>query len=77
MSFHKGSRGQAEEAPADFYDKTRQLLLEATRDRDEAKLRRAAIRIDGARFNDLSDSRQEDLLALYSGAMVATGALSP
>lgn len=33
-------------------------------------MRRAAIRIDGERFNHLSDDRQEDLLELYGAAMV-------
>ncbi len=59
------------------YDKTRELLLEASRDRDEAKLRRASIRIDGERFSALSDERQEELLMLYAAAMSATGALAP
>jgi hypothetical protein len=78
MSFPtKGRRGEAEKAPADFYHRTRQLLLEAAKDRDEAKLRRCSIRIDGARFNDLSDERQLDLLTLYSSAMAACGVLAP
>lgn len=69
--------GPVEKTPADFYADTRTLLLEAARDRDEPKLRRAAIRINGARFNDLSDSRQEDLRQLYAGALAANGALAP
>lgn len=66
-----------EETAAVFYDFTRRLLLDAAAKRDEALLRRAAIRVDSARFSALSESRQQDLLELYSGAMVACGALSP
>lgn len=74
ISHPKGTSGLT---PDDFYRTTRTLLIDARRNRDEALLRRAAIRIDGDRFNALSDDRQEDLLELYSGAMVACGALSP
>lgn len=66
-----------EETAAAFFDYTRRLLLETIQKRDPAKLRRCAIRIDSDRFKALSDSRQDDLLELYSGAMVACGALSP
>lgn len=66
-----------EETAATFYDYTRRLLIDARHKRDMALLRRCAIRIDSARFNALSDARQEDLLELYSGAMVACGSLSP
>jgi len=61
----------------EFYRVTRELLIEARRKRDAELLRRGAIRIDGERFNALSDDRQEDLLELYAGAMSATtGAFS-
>jgi len=70
-------KGTAGLTPAEFYSTTRTLLIDARRNRDEALLRRAAIRIDGARFNDLSDDRQEDLLELYAAAMAANGAFSP
>lgn len=63
--------------PAEFYSTTRTLLIDARRSRDEALLRRAAICIDGERFNHLSDDRQEDLLELYGAAMQACGAFSP
>ena len=70
-------KGTAGLTPAEFYSTTRTLLIDARRDRDEAKLRRAALRIDGERFNHLSDDRQEDLLELYGAAMVACGAYQP
>ena len=70
-------KGTAGLTPAEFYSTTRTLLIDARRNRDEALLRRAAIRIDGARFNDLSEDRQEDLLELYAAAMQANGAFSP
>ena len=76
MSFPKGTAGSPTNA-AEFYSTTRTLLIEARRNRDEALLRRAAIRIDGARFNDLSEDRQEDLLELYAAAIHAVGALAP
>lgn len=61
----------------EFYTITRELLIDARRKRDSELLRRGAIRIDGERFNHLSDDRQEDLLELYGAAMVACGAFSP
>lgn len=70
-------KGTAGLTPAEFYSTTRELLIDARRDRDEAKLRRASIRIDGERFNALSDDRQEDLLELYAAAMSACGAFAP
>lgn len=70
-------KGTAGLTPAEFYSTTRTLLIDARRNRDEALLRRAAIRIDGARFNDLSDDRQEDLLELLGAAMNACGVLAP
>lgn len=76
MSFPKGSAGSPTNA-AEFYSTTRELLIDARRKRDEALLRRGAIRIDGERFNALSDDRQEDLLQLYGAAMVACGAFAP
>ena len=69
-------KGTAGLTPAEL-STTRELLIEARRKRDEALLRRASIRIDGERFNHLSDDRQEDLLELYGAAMVACGAYSP
>lgn len=77
MSFHKGRRGQAEEAPADFFEVTRDLLRTALHDRHEPSLRRAAIRIDGAKFNELDDDHQERLLQLYASALAANGAMQP
>lgn len=65
------------ETAADFYLKTKALLDTARVDRDEPALRRAAIRIDSAKFNGLTDDQQAELLMLYSAAMSATGALSP
>lgn len=70
-------KGTAGLTPAEFYSTTRTLLIDARRNRDEALLRRAAIRIDGARFNDLSEDRQEDLLQLYGAAMNACGSFAP
>jgi hypothetical protein len=78
MSFPRNREAASvKETAADFYSRTRELLIEARRDRDEAKLRRGAIRIDGERFNHLSDDRQEDLLELYAAAMNACGVLAP
>lgn len=76
MSFPKGSAGSPTNA-AEFYSTTRELLIDARRKRDESLLRRGAIRIDGERFNALSDDRQEDLLQLYRAAMVACGCYAP
>ena len=76
MSFPKGSGGSPT-STAEFYSTTRELLIDARRKRDEALLRRGAIRIDGERFNALSDDRQEDLLQLYGAAMVACGCYAP
>lgn len=75
MSFP--TKGTAGLTPAEFYSTTRTLLIDARRNRDEALLRRAAIRIDGEWFNHLSDDRQEDLLELLGAAMNACGALAP
>lgn len=71
-------KGTAGLTPAElFYSSTRTLLIDARRNRDEALLRRAAIRIDGERFNHLSDDRQEGLLELYAAAMNACGVFAP
>lgn len=64
-------------SPNEFYSTTRELLIDARRQRDETLLRRAKIRVDGARFNDLSDDRQEDILQLYAAAMNACGMGAP
>lgn len=78
MKFPRNRESATVEETADtFYDFTRRLLMSATAQRDERLLRRAAIRVDSARFSALSDTRQEDLLELYAGAMMACGALSP
>lgn len=78
MTFpRKREAAPVEETAAVFYDYTRRLLIETRTLRDIGKLRRCAIRIDSDRFKALSESRQEDLLELYSGAMVACGSLSP
>ena len=78
MSFPRNRESAPVKETADlFYSNTREFLIDARRNRDEALLRRAAIRIDGERFNHLSDDRQEDLLELYGAAMVACGAFSP
>lgn len=61
----------------EFYDFTRRLLLDAKNRRDLSKLRRAKIRVDSTRFTALSDSRQSDLMELYSAAMMATGMGAP
>lgn len=71
------TKGTAGLTPAEFYSSTRTLLIDARRNRDEALLRRAAIRIDGERFNHLSDDRQEDLLELYAAAMNACAVFAP
>jgi hypothetical protein len=70
-------KGTAGLTPAEFYSTTRELLIDARRQRDETLLRRAKIRVDGARFNDLSDDRQEDILQLYAAAMNACGMGAP
>lgn len=76
MIFPKGSAGSPT-STAEFYSTTRELLIDARRKRDEALLRRGAIRVDGERFNALSDDRQEDLLQLYAAAMSAVGMGEP
>lgn len=65
------------ETAADFYSKTRELLIDARRKRDEALLRRGKIRVDSDRFNTLSDDQQEDLLQHYGAAMNACGMGAP
>lgn len=72
-------KGSAERltTPAEFFDFTRRLLVDARDKRNAVYLRRAAIRIDSPRFKQLPDSQQEDLLLLYGQAMAAGGALSP
>ena len=62
---------------ADFYDYTRQLLIETQAKRDWRLLARCAIRVNSERFKALSDGRQEDLLELYAAAMMATGMGAP
>jgi hypothetical protein len=62
---------------AEFYSTTRELLIDARRKRDDGLLRRGADRVNGERFNALSDSRQEDLLTLFGEAMMATGMAAP
>jgi hypothetical protein len=61
----------------DFFDKTRDLLRLAISDRDAPALRRARIRIDGAKFNALTDDQQERLLRLYDEAREACGMSAP
>ena len=61
----------------EFYTKTRELMIEARRKRDDGLLRRCKIRVDNERFNSLSDDRQEDLLQLYAAAMNACGMGAP
>lgn len=62
---------------ADFYDFTRNLLIDARTKRDVSLMRRAKIRIDSDRFAALSDGRQQDLMELYGAAMMATGMGAP
>ena len=73
----KREASSVKETDADFYLNTKALLDKASADRDEFALRRAAIRVDGARFNDLTDDQQAELLMLYAAALSATGALAP
>lgn len=61
----------------EFYDYTRRLLLDAKNKRDIGLVNRAAIRVQSARFAALSQSRRDDLLELYSAAMMATGMAAP
>ena len=78
MSFpRKREAAPVEETAADFYLKTKAALDKARADRDEPALSRAARRIDAARFNDLSDDQQTELLMLFLAAMSACGVLSP
>lgn len=62
---------------ADWFIKTKGLLLDAANKRDESLLRRGAILIDSARFSEMTDEQQADLLVHYSAAMSANGAFSP
>jgi hypothetical protein len=73
----RSTKGTAGLTPADFYQTTSDLLEKAMMERDDAALRRAAIRINGARFNELTDAQQERLLQLYASALAANGALAP
>lgn len=78
MSFPRKRVSAPVEETADvFYWSTRTMLNLARANRDEPLLRRCALRVDGERFNALSDDRQEDLLQLYAGAMAACGAFAP
>lgn len=72
-------KGSAERltTPADWFITTKSLLIDAKEKRDMPLLRRAAIRIDSARFNEMTDDQQADLLVHYSAAMMANGAMSP
>jgi hypothetical protein len=72
-------KGSAERltTPADWFITTKRLLIDATEQREPSLLRRAAIRIDSARFNEMTDDQQADLLVQYSAAMMATGSLAP
>lgn len=74
MSFPRNREAApVKETAADFYSRTREILIDARRNRDEALLSRAKIRVDGARFNDLSDDEQERILRLYDDAVSACG----
>lgn len=73
----KREAAPVEQTAADFFTVTRDLLRKAHTERDEPALRRAAIRIDSVKFNELDDEHQERLLALYSSAMAACGAFLP
>lgn len=77
MRFPSREAAPVKETAADFYTKTREVLIDARRQRDEALLRRGQIRVDNERFNSLSDDQQEDLLQLYGAAMVACGMGAP
>lgn len=66
-----------EQTAADFFTVTRDLLRKAHGERHEPSLRRAALRIDSVKFNELDDDHQERLLVLYSSAMAACGAFLP
>jgi hypothetical protein len=72
-------KGSAERltTTADFFTKVQGLLLSAKNDRDGNALRRGAICIDSAAFSSLPNAAQEDLLELYSAAMMANGGLCP
>lgn len=77
MKFPRRAAAPVEETAADFYDRTRQLLLDATKERDEPKLRRIVIRMEGDRFSALSTARQSELAYLYKYAAKACGMGAP
>lgn len=77
MTFSPKGSAERLTTPADWFIKTKSLLTEAKDKREMALLRRAAIRIDSDRFNEMTDEQQADLLVLYSAAMMANGSLSP
>lgn len=67
------SQGTAGLTPVDFFDVTRDLLRVAISKRDQPAPRRAVIRIDDAKFNELTDEQQERILRLYDEAVDACG----
>lgn len=62
---------------ADYFTMIQRELLKAKNERDTAALARAGKLIDAEAFKALPDEAQEDLLVLFSVAMLAGGALSP
>lgn len=56
-----------------YFEKTKSLLVEATAERDEALLRRANIKMQDDRFEDLPIESQRELNRLFLTAMLANG----
>lgn len=64
------------EEQSTLFSRIQFMLLAARKDRDQGKLRLGAEMINSPDFGLLSSGAQEDLMALYSAAMLAaTGAL--
>jgi hypothetical protein len=60
-----------------WYEDTKELLQVAARDRDMVAFRRAAIRMDSERVNELPIETQRELDNLYALAVSQTGAGQP
>lgn len=67
-----------QQATADFFAVTRDLLLQATEERSAKLLTRAAIRLnEDPRYDALPAEQQQELDALYAQALLACGAFTP
>lgn len=56
-----------------WFEHTAEILRDAAQNHDLGKLHRGKIRVDSVTFTNLPDDKQDELLVLYSAAMVANG----